>query len=220
MNINQYIDHTLLKPTAIQADIKQLCEEAIEHDFYAVCVNPYWVRFVHNQLKETPVKIASVIGFPLGVASTEIKVMEASKAIKDGADEIDMVINHALLKEGLDDVFTEEIRQIKQAIGDGVLKVIIETCYLNQEEIVRASKLCVKAGADYVKTSTGFGTGGATFEHIQWMKEAVNGQAELKASGGVRDYETAKKYVDMGVRRLGTSSGITIVTGGESKESY
>jgi len=220
MNINQYIDHTLLKPTATQADIKQLCKEAVEHDFYAVCVNPYWVTFVHNQLKETPVKIASVIGFPLGVTSSEIKVLEARKAIKDGADEIDMVINHALLKEGLNDVFTNEIRQIKQAIGHGVLKVIIETCYLNQEEIVRASKLCVIAGADYVKTSTGFGTGGATFEHIQWMKEAVDGQAELKASGGVRDYETAKKYVDMGVRRLGTSSGIAIVTGGESKESY
>lgn len=220
MTINQYIDHTLLKPTANSTDIKKLCEEARHYQFYAVCVNPHWVNFVKEELKDSDVKIAAVIGFPLGASATAIKIAEAEQAVKDGANEVDMVINHALIAEENDHAFINEVSGIKKVMGNALLKVIIETCYLTNEQIVKASKLCVEAGADFVKTSTGFGTGGATPEHILLMKDAVNGKAELKASGGVRDYHTALKYIEMGVKRLGTSSGIAIVEGKTSDSDY
>ncbi len=220
MNINSYIDHTLLMPTATTSDIKQICNEAIQYKFYAVCIHPYWVNFVNSELKNTNVKIAAVIGFPLGVSTTANKVAEAKEAVKNGADEIDMVINHVQLAEKQYDVLAAEIKQIKQSIGNAVLKVIIETCYLTNAQIIKASELCVQAGANFVKTSTGFGTGGATIEHIKLMKEAVNGQAQLKASGGVRDYDTAKLYIDLGVSRLGTSSGVAIMKGEKSDSEY
>ncbi|MBC8756201.1 deoxyribose-phosphate aldolase [Kordia sp. YSTF-M3] len=221
MNINRYIDHTLLKPNATIADIQQLCKEALEHDFFSVCVNSCHVKLAKECLKNSAsVQVCSVIGFPLGAMSTEAKVAELLQAKQDGADEFDMVINIGWLKSGKENLVKEEIQQLKKAAGDAVLKVIIETCYLSGEEKIKASELAVAAGADFVKTSTGFGTGGATVEDILLMKKAVNGQAKLKASGGIRDYETAKMYIDTGVSRLGTSNGIAIINKTSSKNTY
>lgn len=220
MNINQYIDHTLLNPTATLDAIQKLCEEAVAHNFFSVCVNSSHVAFAKAHVKNTPVKVCSVIGFPLGAMSTNAKVAELQQAKEDGADEFDMVINIGWLKSGKEALVQEEIRQLKEAAGTNILKVIIETCYLTDEEKTIASQLAVEAGADFVKTSTGFGTGGATMEDILLIKAAVNGKAQLKASGGIRDYETAKHYIDAGVSRLGTSNGIAIVSGKSSTNTY
>ena len=213
MKLNQYIDHTILKATATAQDVTQLCAEARTHEFFSVCINSAWVSLAKSLLAGSPVKVCSVVGFPLGAMSSAAKVFEAQQAVADGADEIDMVINVGALKGGQGDAVREEIRAIKQAIGTPVLKVIIETCYLSDAEKVLACTLAVDAGADFVKTSTGFGTGGATFEDVQLMLDTVQGKASVKASGGVRDAETAVKYVAMGVMRLGTSNGIAIVAG-------
>ena len=206
MNTNQYIDHTILKADAREADIVRLCTEAKKYKFCSVCVNSCWVPLVSRELKGTDVKVCSVIG-------REAKVFEAENAVKNGADEIDMVINVGFLKDGKYKEVEDEIRAIKTAIGGAVLKVIIETCYLTDDEKRKACELSVAAKADFVKTSTGFGTGGATFEDAQLMLDTVKGKAKVKASGGVRDAETAKKYINMGVMRLGTSSGIKIIEG-------
>ena len=211
MGLNKYIDHTILKATASSSDLQKLCEEAIEHEFYSVCVNGCYVADAKHLLQGTDVKIAAVVGFPLGAMTTAAKVFEAKEAIENGASEIDMVINVAKLKDGEFEYVENEIRQIKEAIGDNVLKVIIETCYLTDEEKVKACELSLVAKADFVKTSTGFGTGGATYEDVKLMKSVVGDNAKVKASGGVRDKETAQKYVDLGAERLGTSSGIDIV---------
>lgn len=211
MGLNKYIDHTILKATASSSDIQKLCEEAIEHEFYSVCVNGCYVADAKHLLQGTDVKVAAVVGFPLGAMTTASKVFEAKEAIENGASEIDMVINVAKLKDGEFDYVENEIRLIKEAIGDNVLKVIIETCYLTDEEKVKACELSLVAKADFVKTSTGFGTGGATYEDVKLMKSVVGDNAKVKASGGVRDKETAQKYVDLGAERLGTSSGIEIV---------
>ena len=211
MGLNKYIDHTILKATASSADVQKLCEEAIEYEFYSVCVNGCYVADAKHLLQGTDVKVAAVVGFPLGAMTTASKVFEAKEAIENGASEIDMVINVAKLKDGEFDYVENEIRLIKEAIGDNVLKVIIETCYLTDEEKVKACELSLVAKADYVKTSTGFGTGGATYEDVKLMKSVVGDNAKVKASGGVRDKETAQKYVDLGAERLGTSSGIEIV---------
>ena len=211
MGLNKYIDHTILKATASSADVQKLCEEAIEHEFYSVCVNGCYVADAKHLLQGTDVKVAAVVGFPLGAMTTASKVFEAKEAIENGASEIDMVINVAKLKDGEFDYVENEIRLIKEAIGNNVLKVIIETCYLTDEEKVKACELSLAAKADFVKTSTGFGTGGATYEDVKLMKSVVGDNAKVKASGGVRDKETAQKYVDLGAERLGTSSGIEIV---------
>lgn len=211
MGLNKYIDHTILKATASSTDVQKLCEEAIEHEFYSVCVNGCYVADAKHFLQGTDVKVAAVVGFPLGAMTTASKVFEAKEAIENGASEIDMVINVAKLKDGEFDYVENEIRLIKEAIGDNVLKVIIETCYLTDEEKVKACELSLVAKADFVKTSTGFGTGGATYEDVKLMKSVVGDNAKVKASGGVRDKETAQKYVDLGAERLGTSSGIEIV---------
>ena len=211
MGLNKYIDHTILKATASSADVQKLCEEAIEYEFYSVCVNGCYVADAKHLLQGTDVKVAAVVGFPLGAMTTASKVFEAKEAIENGASEIDMVINVAKLKDGEFDYVENEIRLIKEAIGDNVLKVIIETCYLTDEEKVKACELSLAAKADFVKTSTGFGTGGATYEDVKLMKSVVGDNAKVKASGGVRDKETAQKYVDLGAERLGTSSGIEIV---------
>ena len=211
MGLNKYIDHTILKATASSADVQKLCEEAIEHEFYSVCVNGCYVADAKHLLQGTDVKVAAVVGFPLGAMTTASKVFEAKEAIENGASEIDMVINVAKLKDGEFDYVENEIRLIKEAIGNNVLKVIIETCYLTDEEKVKACELSLVAKADYVKTSTGFGTGGAAYEDVKLMKSVVGDNAKVKASGGVRDKETAQKYVDLGAERLGTSSGIEIV---------
>ena len=211
MELNKYIDHTILKATASSADVQKLCEEAIEHEFYSVCVNGCYVADAKHLLQGTDVKIAAVVGFPLGAMTTAAKVFEAKEAVENGANEIDMVINVSKLKDGEFDYVENEIRQIKEAIGDNILKVIIETCYLTDEEKVKACELSLVAKADFVKTSTGFGTGGATYEDVKLMKSVVGNNAKVKASGGVRDKETAQKYVELGAERLGTSSGIDIV---------
>ena len=211
MGLNKYIDHTILKATASSSDVQKLCEEAIEHKFYSVCVNGCYVADAKQLLQGTDVKVAAVVGFPLGAMTTAAKVFEAKEAVENGASEIDMVINVAKLKDGEFDYVENEIRLIKEVIGDNVLKVIIETCYLTDEEKVKACELSLVAKADFVKTSTGFGTGGATYEDVKLMKSVVGDNAKLKASGGVRDKETAQKYVNLGAERLGTSSGIEIV---------
>ena len=205
MNINEYIDHTVLKAAACEQDICKLCDEAKRYKFYSVCVNSCWVPLAVKELKGSLVHVCSVVGFPLGAMAEKAKCFEAKTAAENGADEIDMVINVGLLKH--------EIAEIKKAIGSRVLKVIIETCYLSREEKIKACNLAVEAGADFVKTSTGFGTGGATFEDAQLMLDTVKGKAKVKASGGVRDAQTAKKYLEMGVMRLGTSNGIQIMEG-------
>ena len=211
MGLNKYIDHTILKATVSSSDVQKLCEEAIEHEFYSVCVNGCYVADAKQLLQGTDVKVAAVVGFPLGAMTTAAKVFEAKEAVENGASEIDMVINVAKLKDGEFEYVENEIRQIKEVIGDNVLKVIIETCYLTDEEKVKACELSLVAKADFVKTSTGFGTGGATYEDVKLMKSVVGDNAKVKASGGVRDKETAQKYVELGAERLGTSSGIDIV---------
>ncbi|MEN8137328.1 MAG: deoxyribose-phosphate aldolase [Bacteroidota bacterium] len=218
MQINKYIDHTVLKATSTEKDIVELCNEAKEYNFYAVCVNGCYVHLAKENLKNTDISIAAVIGFPLGAMSKDAKVFEAKKCIEDGANEIDMVLNVGLLKSGKHIEVEQEIREIKEAIGDNILKVIFENCYLTKDEIRIASELSVNANADFVKTSTGFGTDGATYEDVLIMKAAVDGKAQIKAAGGVRDLETAMKYIEMGVNRLGTSSGVSLVTTGKSKE--
>lgn len=211
MEIKEFIDHTQLKPTASSKMIETLCQEAIEHDFYAICVNGCHVKLAKKQLENKKVKIAAVIGFPLGAMSTAAKVSEAKEYIKDGADEIDMVLNIGWLKDKNFDAVEEDIKAIKEAIGDKILKVILETCYLNDEEKRIACQLAVNAKADYVKTSTGFGTAGATIHDVKLMKEVVGNEAKIKASGGIRDKSTAMQYIENGVSRIGTSSGIAIV---------
>ncbi|UCD60364.1 MAG: deoxyribose-phosphate aldolase [Flavobacteriaceae bacterium] len=211
MQIEKYIDHTLLKPVATPDAIKQLCAEAQEYDFYAVCVNSCYVALAKEELKGSGIKIAAVVGFPLGAMSTEAKVYEARFCIEQGADEIDMVMNLGWLKFGEFGLVKEEITLIKKAIGSRKLKVIIETCYLTAEEKKIASMLVVEGKADFVKTSTGFGSGGATFEDIELISNVIQNKIKIKASGGIKDKKTALRYLDMGVSRLGTSSGITIV---------
>ena len=211
IEINRFIDHTILKATASEDDIITLCDEAREYDFFSVCVNSSYVPLAKKNLEGSNVKVCSVVGFPLGAMSTEAKVFEAEKAVKDGAEEIDMVINLGDLKSRNFSKIEVEIAAIKKVIGELVLKVILETCYLSPQEITLASEIAVKAGADFVKTSTGFGTGGAKMEHIELMKNAVNGKAKIKASGGIKNLDTALSFIEAGVERIGTSSGISIV---------
>ncbi|MEG9326506.1 deoxyribose-phosphate aldolase [Salinimicrobium catena] len=211
MEINKYIDHTLLKATATEADILELCKEARENEFFSVCLNSCYVKLAAKNLTGSNVKVCTVVGFPLGAMSTEAKIFEAEQALKDGAEEVDMVINIGELKSKNLQKVEDEIRLIKEAIGDKVLKVIIETCYLTPQEIVIASEIAVKAKADFVKTSTGFGTDGAKMENIELMKGAVNGEAKIKASGGIKNLDTALSYIEAGVERIGTSSGVSII---------
>lgn len=212
MRLNQFIDHTLLKATATPLDIKNLCVEAKENEFYAVCVNGCYVGLAASMLKDSQVKVAAVIGFPLGAMSTEVKIAEAMDCIENGADEIDMVINIGLLKAEHFKAVEDEISAIKKAIGNAVLKVIIETCYLTNDEKKAACKAAMNAKADFVKTSTGFGTAGATPEDVKLMKEVVGDTLQIKASGGIKDKATALEYIELGVTRLGTSAGIELVT--------
>lgn len=216
--LHRYIDHTLLKATATEADITKLCEEAVKYRFFSVCVNGAWVSLAARLLKKTPVAVCSVVGFPLGASHTIPKMSEVSTALEDGAKEIDMVMNIGKLKSGKDEEVKTDIRMMKMLIDKKILKVIIETCYLTDKEKVRACRIAVEAGADFVKTATGFGPGGATVADILLMKEAVNGQARIKASGGIKDAETAKRYIELGVSRIGTSSGVAIVTGDAATE--
>ena len=218
MDINKYIDHTTLNAMAQKEEIKKLCDEAKEYKFYSVCVNGSNVAYAYEQVKDSDVKVAAVVGFPLGAMSMEAKIFESKKAIEDGASEIDMVINIGALKDKDYDYVEKEISEIKKEIGNNILKVIIETCYLTDDEKIKACELSVAAKADFVKTSTGFGTGGATFEDVKLMKEVVGNKAQVKASGGVKNFKTVKKYIELGATRLGTSSGIEIIKGIEIKD--
>lgn len=211
MQLNRYIDHTLLKPTATPKEIKELCVEAIDHKFYAVCIYSCYIETAKATLKNSGVKLVAVIGFPLGAMSTDSKIFEAKDCISKGADEIDMVINLGFLKGGNFKFVEEEITLIKKAIKEKVLKVIIETCFLTDEEKEIACRAALKAGADFVKTSTGFGSGGATFEDVEIMRKVVGEKMKIKASGGLKDRKTAEKYIKLGVDRLGTSSGIALI---------
>lgn len=215
--LSKYIDHTILKATATKADIVKLCQEAITHNFFSVCVNSCFVSLAKAELKNSDVKVCSVIGFPLGAMSTKAKVEETKQALHDGADEIDMVLNIGLLKSHDFDAAFKDIEAVKKVMPNNTLKVILETCYLDNQEINEASKLAIKAKAEFIKTSTGFGTSGATIEAITIMKEAINnGNTKIKASGGIRDTDTALQYINLGVDRIGTSNGIAIVTGNAS----
>ena len=215
MQLNKYIEHTLLKQDATKAEVIKLLDEAKEYGFLGVCVNPVNVKMASEYLKDSEVKIVTVIGFPLGQSTTESKVLETIDAVKNGADEIDMVLNTGKLKDGDFDFIVEEISKIKTACQGKVLKVILETDLLSQEDIKTASELCVKGGADFVKTSTGFVKNGvgAKVEDVKLMFETVKNEGlGVKASGGVRDKETALAMIEAGATRIGTSSGVTICT--------
>ena len=211
MKLSKYIDHTQLKADATKSDIIKLCEEAKQYDFMTVCVNPCWIPVAKEILNDTDVKVCVVIGFPLGAMTTESKVFEAKDAIEKGADEIDMVINIAKLKDGDYEYVKNEIYQIKQAIGSHLLKVIIECCLLTDEEKVLACKASVEAGADYVKTSTGFSTSGATVEDVKLMKETVGDYAKVKAAGGICTKEEFEAMIEAGAERIGTSRGCSLI---------
>ena len=211
-DLARIIDHTLLKAEATYSEIERLCAEAKEYGFASVCVNPVWVSKAYDILKETDVKVCTVIGFPLGAATAEVKAFETENAIANGATEVDMVINIGLLKCGRDDEVEEDIRAVtKAAEGKALTKVIIETCLLTDEEKVRACEIAARAGADFVKTSTGFSTGGATVEDVALMRKTVGDDLGVKASGGVRSLEDLMKMVDAGANRIGTSSGVKIM---------
>lgn len=220
MNLAGYIDHTILKPDATKEQVIKICEEAREYHFASVCVNAYRTKLVKEQLEGSDVKVCTVVGFPLGATPKEVKAFETKGAIGDGADEIDMVINVGALKDQDYDCVYEDIKAIVDACGDdAILKVIIETCLLTDEEKVKACELSVKAGAEFVKTSTGFSTGGATVEDVALMKKTVDGKALVKASGGVRSTADAKAVIEAGADRIGASAGIAIVEGSDATGS-
>lgn len=217
--MNKLIDHTFLKATGTKEDIDKLLEEAIEFDFKSVCVQPTWVAYVAESLKKSDVLTCTVIGFPLGANTTETKVFETLDALKKGADEIDMVANIGWLLSGDFEAFYQEVKTIKKTCQKHTLKVILETFYLDAKTIAKASEKAFEAGADFVKTSTGFASGGATVEAIKLMAQAAKGKG-VKASGGVRTLADVEAMVEAGATRIGTSNGVTIMQGQEAKESY
>lgn len=222
MNIAGIIDHTLLKATATEEEIKQICSEAIEYNFKTVCVPTCYVAVASHMLRDTGVGVTTVVGFPLGNETPAAKAFQAKEAVLNGASDIDTVINVGALKDGKYDYVQFDIEEVvkaaKETDKNTIVKVILETCYLTDEEIKIACNLAVKAGCDFVKTSTGFGTGGATVEHVAIMKEAVDGKAEVKASGGISNDVTATAMIEAGATRLGVSKSIAIVTGQKNVE--
>jgi len=219
MNINKLIDHTYLKAFGTKQEIDTILDEAITYDFKSVCVNPTWVEYAAESLKKSDVLVCTVIGFPLGASTTDTKVYETIDALKKGANEIDMVLNIGWVKEGRFDAVEKEIKAVKEVCKNNVLKVILETCYLSNEEIKKASQAAINAGADFVKTSTGFGTDGATIEAVKIMAEVAKDKG-VKASGGVRTLEDLENMVNAGATRIGASSGVQLMQGKESKENY
>lgn len=211
MELSKYFDHTILKPSASEDEVRAVCKEALYYNFASVCVNQYRTSLVKSLLEGTDVKVCTVVGFPLGAVCTQVKVFETLEAIKDGADEIDMVINVGALKDKNYKYVRRDIESVKSACKNVTLKVIIETCLLTEEEKKKACELSVEAGADYVKTSTGFSTGGATVDDVALMKYVVGDKAKVKASGGIRNYETAMNMITAGADRLGTSATVSIV---------
>ena len=219
-DIARYIDHTALKPNTMEAQIRQLCEEAKQYGFASVCVNTTWVKLCASLLKGSSVKVCTVIGFPLGANDPETKAFEAALAVKQGAAEIDMVLNVGALKSGDLALIERDIWLVRKAIAGVTLKVIIETCLLTDEEKVSACQIAKRAGADFVKTSTGFSTGGATVEDVKLMRATVGPDMGVKASGGIKDYAGAKAMIAAGATRLGCSAGVAIVQGAASDASY
>lgn len=220
MDIASYIDHTVLAADASEEKIRVLCKEAADNHFASVCVNSCWVSLASELLKGTGVNVCTVVGFPLGAMNTRAKAFEASDAVDNGAEEIDMVLNVGYMKSGLYDKAEEDIREVKKACKGKLLKVILETCLLTDEEKKKACELAERAGADYVKTSTGFSKGGATKEDVALMRKTVGDRLGVKASGGIRSYEKAMEMIEAGASRLGTSSGIAIINGEGSNAAY
>ena len=211
MEYSKYIDHTILKATATPEDIINLCAEANKYHFASVCINPCYVEFAHNLLNGTDVKVCTVIGFPLGANTKEVKAFEATKAIADGADEIDMVINVGFAKNHEYDLVFDDIKAVVDAANGVLVKVIIETCYLTDEEKVEVCKMAKKAGADFVKTSTGFGSDGANIADVKLMRETVGEQMGVKASGGIRTKADFLAMIEAGANRIGCSAGVKIM---------
>ena len=220
MAINRYIYHTLLKPESTQTQIDKLIAEAVEYQFASVCVNPTWVSYAAKALKGTEVNVCTVIGFPLGANTSSVKAFETKDAVANGADEIDMVINIGQLKSGQYDAVEADIRAVVEASGDKLVKVIIETCLLTDGEKVKACQLAVAAGADYVKTSTGFSTAGANIADVTLMRKTVGPNIGVKAAGGTRSYADAEAFIKAGATRIGTSAGVAIVNGETANSSY
>jgi deoxyribose-phosphate aldolase len=217
----QYIDHTLLKPEATVEQVDTLCDEAEEYGFYSVCINSSWVAHCAKRLRTSPVKVCAVVGFPLGAMDSRTKAFETRRAIEEGANEIDMVINIGALKSGNYELVEEDIKAVRRACaGKTILKVILETGALEDKEKVIACEIAKKAGADFVKTSTGFGKGGATAEDIALMRRTVGPEMGVKASGGVRSFKDLQLMVESGATRIGTSGGVSIVTGARSEGGY
>ncbi|ANU23525.1 deoxyribose-phosphate aldolase [Planococcus donghaensis] len=220
-NIASYIDHTLLKPESTESQVVQLCKEAAEYNFASVCVNPTWVEKAAAELTNSEVKVCTVIGFPLGASTPETKAFETTDAISKGAGEIDMVLNIGALKSGNTDHVKKDIEAVVNAAkGKAIVKVIIETCLLTDEEKVTASQLSKEAGADFVKTSTGFSTGGATVEDVKLMRQTVGSEMGVKASGAVRSLEDVEAMIEAGATRIGASSGVKIMQGLTADSDY
>lgn len=211
MNYNKMIDHTVLKADTPLETIKRICDEAMEYGFASVCINPCHVAYCADYLKDSDVNVCTVIGFPLGANTSAVKAFETKDAIANGADEIDMVMNIGSLKDKNYDLVRDDVKAVVEAANGTLVKVILETCLLTEDEIKKACELCVEAKADYVKTSTGFSTRGATIEDVRIMKEAVHGKAKVKAAGGVRTPEDMVKIVAAGADRIGTSAGCSLV---------
>ena len=209
--VSKRIDHTLLQPNASEKDIERLCDEGVKYGFAAICVNPIYVPLAYRLLKGSEIKVCTVVGFPLGSTLKEVKVLEARRAIEDGASEIDMVMNIPMFKSGRYDYVAQEIREVKEEIGDNILKVIIECCYLADEEKVRAAKIAEESGADFVKTSTGFGPSGAKLEDVRLLRSVLSEKVKVKAAGGIRSAKQAIEFLKAGADRLGTSSGVKII---------
>ena len=206
----KYLDHTQLKPVAVWEDIKKICDEAVKYKTASVCIPPCYIQKVRETYKDS-INICTVIGFPLGYSTTETKVFETKDALEKGADEIDMVINITDLKNKEYEKILDEISKIKEAAGEHILKVIIETCYLTDEEKIKMCEIITKAGADFIKTSTGFGSGGATFEDVKLFSEHIGKNVKIKAAGGVSSREDMQKFIDLGCARIGTSRGVSLV---------
>ena len=211
MELNKYIDHTNLKKDATSEDIMKLCDEAIKYHFQAVCVYPYYVKAVKEYLKDTNIEIATVIGFPNGASTTNVKVYEAIDAVDSGATEIDMVINICALKNKDYDYIKQEINEIRDAIAGKTLKVIIEECLLTKEEIIKMTEICNETYVNFIKTSTGFDKHGATLDTVKLINEHKNDLLEVKASGGIKTLKQAEEFINLGVSRIGTSSGVEIM---------
>lgn len=218
--LNKYIDHTLLKPIATKAEIEELCLQAKQYDFASVCINPYWVSYCSELLKGTDVKVCTVIGFPLGASSSNSKYQEALQAVTDGADELDMVINIGALKDRNTMQVVNDISMVVKAAEGRVVKVIIETCLLTDDEKTLACKAAMSAKANFVKTSTGFSTGGATIDDVKLMKSVVQDELEVKASGGVRSLDDMMAMIEAGATRIGTSSGVALIQGLTTNKAY